>query len=299
MHDLVYNSEDPIYCFYRDAFRGNTLFNGNDGNIPTFNTYADAVVTDAFDTAKDIELASEAIVIMTVYMKIIHSLSSAVSKCRHGNGNEALEDIDIAFATYIGVGQSKGKTDGSMYYAFAQRAAVHYGTMLQDEAVANTEIVKTFIEVKANTEACGSASFQTLRLNVGKIISQMNIPLVQQFLFLLEQTAYITEETNYLELYALAVLPHIKTCQPGTYTHLNFEIAENGLNLDVAQIGSLVTKFKETYSCFGLTCGEVHGENYAECNSDEERIYAGYRPETDATLVSILYHFFLSILPRL
>ncbi len=205
-HDDQFISQDPIYNFYRSAFRLSTLFNGANNVVsPTVNTYADAVVTDAFTTANNIELAVEAILTMNIYMKIVHTLTKAVSYCKDGLGEKARVEIEIAFAIYVGVGQGRGSADGYLYYSFTQRAASNFGTFIKEtnEAKANNIVFETFVDAKSNADGCGPTSYQALRKNVGKIISNMNVPLVQQFLYLIEQNAYSTEETNYLELMGL------------------------------------------------------------------------------------------------
>ena len=75
MHDQDFQSEDPMYNFYRDAFRGTMLFDDPENSTgSTVNTYVDALVTDALENANDIELASEVITAMGMFMKISHSL---------------------------------------------------------------------------------------------------------------------------------------------------------------------------------------------------------------------------------
>jgi hypothetical protein len=240
-------------------------------------------------------LATEALVVMTMFMKIVHSLSSAVTYCKAADVESARSEIESAFAYYIGVGQAAGKANGYLFYSFAQRAASHQKTFKEDtnEANANIAITDIFKQAKDETSVCSSTSYQALRMKVGSIISMMNVPLVQHFLYLLEENAYATAETNYLELFGLAVLPQIKTCQPTTFQYLTKEITDNGMNLDTAKVNSLVSAFKKTYSCFGVTCEQIHGENHQECRSSHSNMYAGFSPIEDVSLVSALFLFYL------
>ncbi len=281
---------NPLYIFYRHAFRESVLFNYSS---ETVNNFADTIVTDALDVAKDIELASEAMVVMTVFMRIAHDLSSAATKCKEGKADNALDNIETAFALYVGVGQSEGDNDGHLFYNFAERVASHYKVPGEDsvESDVNIKIRKLFEEAKAiatDTESvCGPSTYVALRRKVGSIISMMNLSLVRQFLFLLEENAHVTEQTNYLELFGLVVLPQIKTCQPSNHLFLTREITDNGLDLDAAKTKSLIEAFQKSLYCYGLTCEDVYGGSHASCSGLEgKNIYAGFSTESSVLVVS-------------
>ncbi len=298
-HDGEFISGDVMYNLYRNAFRESDLFASSavDSNSDTgspVDFYADTVVSDALENANDIELTTEAIVVMTIFMKVTHSLSSAITNCKGNDIEGAGRDIDTALSFYIGVGQRVGRNDGYLFYSFAQRSSNLYGKTYDQtskEAHSNTEIINLFVDSKEMTTLCtDNTKHIELRKKVGSIISQMNVPLVQYFLYLLEQNAHKTKQSNYLELFGLAVLPQIKTCMPTTYNFLSKEITYNELNLDSAQVDKLVSTFKNTYSCFGVTCDQIHGENDIACSTaHQENTYAGFRATTDVSMVSILF----------
>mmetsp|Transcript_5655 Transcript_5655/g.8450 ORF Transcript_5655/g.8450 Transcript_5655/m.8450 type:complete len:2169 (-) Transcript_5655:99-6605(-) len=297
-HDEDLVSEDAMYNFYRSAFRESDLFNSSldsdsdHGSMVDF--YADTIVTDALVNAQDVELATEAIVVMTIFMKVTHSLSSAIMKCKSNNVEDAAGlEIDTALAYYIGVGQRVGRNDGFLFYSFAQRSSMLFGTIHEasKESHANTEIMQLFVESKDMTKYCSDSSkYIELRKNVGSIIRQMNVPLVQYFLYLLEQNAHKTKQTNYLELLGLAVLPQIKTCMPTAYDFLSKRITYDELKLDPAEVDKLVSTFTSTYSCFGVTCSQIHGGNDASCSttSYQDNMYAGFRATTDVSKNAIM-----------
>lgn len=281
---------NPLYNFYRHAFRESDLFNYS---TETIDNFPNTVVMDAFDFANDIDLASEAIVVMIIFMKISHDLSSAITKCKEAKPDEATDYIETAFALYVGVGQSEGGSDGHLFYSFAERVATNYMTLndSSNEALVNTKIRALFGEARDITmdteNVCDASNYVSLRRKVGSILSMMNLSLVRQFLFLLEQNAHATEQTNYLELFGLAVLPQIETCQPTNYHYLTKEITDNGLNLDPALTLALVKAFKKSFHCFGLTCEDIYGVDNRSClGLEESSTYAGFSTESVVTTVS-------------
>ena len=295
---------NPLYNFYRHAFRENDLFNYSNEAVDNF---ANTVVMDAFDAAKDIDLASEAILVMIIFMRISHDLSLAVTKCEEAKPDQAEYYIETAFALYIGVGQSEGGTDGHLFYSFAERVAANYMTLndTSNEASVNTNIRALFREARDITKdtenVCDSSNYLSLRRKVGLIISMMNLSLVRQFLFLLEQNAHVTEQTNYLELFGLAVLPQIETCQPTNYYYLTKEITDNGLNLDPALTLALVKAFKKSFHCFGLTCEDIYGADHRSClGLEESNKYAGFSTASlVATVSNCIEVFYDSIVIKL
>jgi len=290
-HDEIFKSEDPIYNFYRDAFRNDPLFEGvTSDNLESpqatlVDTYAHVVVADSLANSKDIELASESILVMTIYMKIVHTLSNAIDACKNSSVNGAQDGIDSALAYYIGVGQTKADTNGYLFYSFAQRAASIFGTQNGNgEAKVNNDIIGFFIDAKSLSDSCSADNYLTFRTKVEDITRAMNVPLVQYLYHLLEEAEYDTKESNYLILFGLAVLPHMKTCQPTQYRHLSKEITEGGRNLDPAKVEDLLSIFKESYSCYGITCEDVHGENDDAClNYEQDKHYAGFSSISDVS----------------
>eukprot|EP00957_Ditylum_brightwellii_P062915 4774084-Ditylum_brightwellii.AAC.1 len=101
-------------------------------------------------------------------------------------------------------------------------------------------------------------SYNNFRWKVNSIISYMNVPLVQNLIrHLLDGS-----DRNFMEMYALAILPQIRLCNPGAFEHMTtafvgkIEKVDNPID-DVNLLQSV-------YSCLGITCemvGEFRGRH--------------------------------------
>jgi hypothetical protein len=286
-------ANDPYYNLYRNAFRTDPLFQaqGEQGDGYTLaDIYADKITTDALEV--DIELAYETLVCVTIWMEIAHYLNAAVTSC----GEESIQEpfqaemhIDSALAYYVGVKQTKGNSDGFLLYSLAQKSAVVFDTIDGDsgEALANMKMLQYFKAAKAKAGECNGGPEVTseLRILIGSMMSQLNIPLVQNFAHQLQIGSETEQGSAFSILYGLVVLPQVKTCNPAEYFYLTNEITANGLSL--AHINDLISSFKNVYSCFGITCADVHGIDSSSCNTDTlQEAFAGFNPENDVLPVS-------------
>ena len=254
-----------------------------------FRSYADKITTDAFEV--DIELAYETLVCMTIWMEIAHYLNAAVTSCGDSLQEpiQAEMHIDSALAYYVGVKQTKGNSDGFLLYSLAQKSAIIFDTVDGDsgEALANVKLLQNFKAAKAKAGECDGSTGVTneFRILIGSMMSQLNIPLVQNFARQLQIGSETEQGSAFSILYGLAVLPQLKTCNPAEYFYLTNEITANGLS--VAHIDDLISSFKNVYSCFGITCADVHGNDSSSCNTDNlQEAFAGFNPEVDVLPVS-------------
>jgi hypothetical protein len=283
-------ASDSYFNFYRNAFRNDPLF-GKVGNGGTFaDVYAHKVVGDALAAGSDVDLAYEAAVSMSIWMQVVHHLETAVKRC--GDTKSAMTaglSVDAALAYYVGVSQTKGDTDGYLLYSFAQKTANLFKTVeaVTGEAKANVAAIALFKTLKAEAANCdgGPDQVKTLRLMVGSMMKNLNTPLVQAFYHQLQVGSQTDKASFYAILYGLATLPQLATCRPKEYFYLSNEITENGL--DVANVDKLMSEFRKTYDCFGVSCTDVHGDDEI-CQNFEQipNTYAGFTPREDVTLVS-------------
>ncbi len=275
--------QDIHFNLYRHVFKNDPLFNKL-GDMKYANEYAHKIIVDAFSVGTGVELAYEAIVVLSFWMEVIHLLEASARNCENvgkGATQHPGFTIDEALAYYVGVGQSKGKTDGYLLYAFAQKSASAFGTLDQEtgEAKVNKELMDLFKQAKNLAVTCNGEETVTksLRSVVGVMVSRMNVPLVQSFYQTLQIGAQTDKGSFYATLYGLAALPQIATCQPVEYQYLSNEITENGL--DVANIEDLMKSLKSTFNCFGVTCADVFGGT-EDCGNIPN-VYAGFEPFDD------------------
>lgn len=279
--------DDVHYNIYRHTFRTDSLFNSAAGGTYA-DDYAKKIIEDAFEIDSDVDLAYEAIISLAIWMEVMHSLESAVRSCTGGDNSsiDAALALDRAVAYYVGVDQSFGKTDGHLLYSFAQKSATFSGTIdAVGEAVANAAIMESFIKAKGQALQCdgGTGATAMLRSTVGEIMSMMNVPLVQSFYQALQHSVETEKTSFFVILYGLTTLPQIANCQPSEYQYLSEEIIDVE-GFDVANADSLLRSFRKTYSCYGITSMDVHGNQLDAVQMPN--MYAGFAPIEDVREVS-------------
>lgn len=257
--------------------------------------YAHSIIFAAFNS-KETSLASEAILILTIWLRVAHNISAATKNCQLGEISKAVSNLDSALAYYVGVGQTKSLTDGYLLYSLAQRAAeIFHSENFNFEAKANSQIITFINEARVLVDSCDGeySPYLALKAKNDSILRSMNIPLVQMFVNSLHQSKRNNEKSNYMELYALAVLPQIETCQPSMYTYLSKQIILN--ELDINEIDLLIDAFRSTYYCFGITCNDVHGDQSDQCGEASNSL-AGFTPFEEVTKVSAVVICLISLL---
>ena len=249
-------SLDPIYNFYRYAFKDEPIFIDNPESKIADSSFGDTVVKKAFAIAKDNDLAAEASVVMILVMEIHHQLQLIIESCR--GGDDGARAVDIAAAFWVGTGQEVGNNDsGYLMYSIAERAAALYG---QDSGVAtvNTKILSLLQEVKVLLGSCSSNDddFGALRMKVDQITTQMYIPLLQQIIYYMNMAdSEDNDYENYIELYALSTIPQIAACNPSTFSYLKDELIDYDWEPDGLE--NVMASLRGAYSCFGLTCEDL------------------------------------------
>lgn len=293
-------SGDAYYNFYRQAFRNEEIFTDyRDTGVNVVDTFSDAVVLSALDQAVDLALAYESTVVLTMLMHIVHLLTTEVVNCKR---NESLNGtlVDDAFALYLGVRQSKGKSDGHLLYSLVQKAEKTTDYSTNDEAKVNTLIITLFQQAKEQAKTCGTDDiipFKLLRQTVGSIISSMNIPIVQ---FMEHYLTHVrdrhgdsaTNAKNYVKLYALVILPQLAVCAPTAYSDLQLLILDD--EIVAKDIDNIIKLLRKNYKCLGITCTDVHGDDN-NC-PDESTILAGFVPFKNVNMNSKIDQDILKIL---
>mmetsp|Transcript_19785 Transcript_19785/g.29123 ORF Transcript_19785/g.29123 Transcript_19785/m.29123 type:complete len:2165 (-) Transcript_19785:27-6521(-) len=275
--------DDLHYNLYRHTFRTDSLFNSVGGGSYA-DEYASKIINDAFEADGDVDLAYEGIITLAIWMEVIHLLETAVRECAQETDPGVIREafsIDQAVAYYVGVGQSLGRPDGHLLYSFAHKSAAESGTIdAAGEATANAAIMKHFIEAKDKASKCdGSPGYtEELHESVGKIMSMMNVPLVQSFYQALKASVETGKTSFYVILYGLTTLPQIANCQPSEYEYLSEEIIGDE-GFDVTNAEALLRSFRKTYSCYGITSMDVHGNQLDAIKMPN--MYAGFAPIVD------------------
>lgn len=246
-------AEDPLYNFYRAAFYDDSDFEADTAQDKTY-PYADTVVHLALDPAKgnSPQLAANAVVAMSTYMLIAHRLYEAVRRCQQQV--DAVSMIDSAVSLWIGQEQGEGKyNSGWMFYAHAQRAMQLYGVD-ESEAPLNTAIMSYFNDAQTNAKLCtgnSTATFKELQKSSDVIIRSLSIVLLQRMLF------HISEDNrNYVELYSLAFVPQIVSCDQGVYEKLR-DILFLDFDRSSALDTDLVSYLAKSLNCLRISCSDL------------------------------------------
>ncbi len=244
------------FNIYRYALADNQVQFGMEAASSFGDDYAYTIVSEAFDVG-DVDLAHHAIVSTTIYMHILHLLSSAEDFCENKDIPKIELNIDKAVAFYVGVHQTPFKNDGYSFYSTAETAGFRFGTVNSQttESMVNEQIIDLFKKAKSQSTQCVSELSYDLRQTFQSIKSLMNVVLMQNLIFFIsQQENHKIELRNFLELYAFAVLPQVATCNPSLYDFFvdnlyNYQSGSDSI--------SFVKKLQMAYDCLGITCDDV------------------------------------------
>jgi len=250
---------DPMYTFYKHAYLHIGLKEGEiagefDSNH--IEQYADTLVKDLLEIDKE-NIAQEAILVNTIWMTVVFYLNGAAKSCRYPDVAEPYLYLDLAAGFYIGLGQDKGDDEsGNMLYNLAEGISKDFN---QDNGVSvvNEKILELLNDIKDNIIDKGLCStheensYKKFRWNVGSIIGYMNVILVQRLIrHLLDGS-----DRDFMKMYALAILPQIRLCNPGAFDLMMNEFVGNTGDVD-DPIGYMEL-LQSVYSCLGITCEMV------------------------------------------
>jgi hypothetical protein len=282
-------SDDPMFNIYRLALLDDNVFEqiGTQDFDPMDSAYADIVVQKAFGIASDVALGAESAVVMSVWMEICHELYNSLQYCFDGD-ERAVLSVDRAIALWIGADQTEAQDNGFLMYSIAQQAANRFG-LKSGESHVNKDIIQSFNELQQLAKLCkdDSSANRDMRNFVADILELMTVPLLQNLVYYIDQGI-----ENYVELYALAVIPQAIGCGDAEFFDLRDALISetyfDSSNLDA----DFFSEMQHFQKCLRITCGELIGNTnpsstlldtvneicYDDLNPSDKRM-AGYEPQ--------------------
>jgi len=294
---LAYSANDPLYNFYVDGFRdvGETYEKDTYGifDKSPAETYGHSIVTDILEIQNFADgLEVESILVTGLWMRVYHYLYDIFRGCGTGKSNTSLmrENLDRAAALWIGQKQIYGSnTVGVMLYNLAERASVEFG---QDkgEAAINSKFLSILEKIRLTIidAKCSIVSETTdigneiMNQHLSDAVRQMNALLVQRLIHFMATDV----DTKFTKLYALSLVPQIRTCSTVEYKYFMEKVVFN-TSYDQDSFETSIRHLQNMYSCLGVTCddiGSYSGGRVPQCNeSDIEPVLplAGYVPAND------------------
>ena len=275
-------SENPFYNMFRHAFL--ILGNANEGETlglfdgAPVDEYANTIVNDLFVlNIQNIE--TEAALIMNVWMVIVYELFQVLDACSAQATDKGNIALDRAIALWIGADQPDGSNEhGYMLYNLAEIAGEFFG---QDngESQVNSEVVDILNTLQANlagSTCSNSGGVLVLREQVKRLVAVMTIPLVQ---LLVHHIMNVGNDggSNFVELYALSVIPRVAACDPHAYQNELHDMVLRELTVNDQQ--PAIAAIQKAYSCFQITCkdvGSYKGGEVPQCQDPTSVTLAGY-----------------------
>ena len=266
---------DPMFNIYKRAFLdlGMAQEDDTDGYFDGFpvNEYGNTLVNDLF-LLNITRIEAEGALSLNIMMAVWGSLYETVRACGRNDANtqeDMYAALDQAAALWVGTDQVKDDNQsGYLMYNLAEYAGALFG---QDsgESLLNTLVLESFNflrqDADKNTCANGINGYVVVREKVKILISFTNAVLVQMLLHYVKNA--LTAGSDFVEMYALALLPQIAACDTGLYNTL----LELAVDTDVtAESQPLIIKaIQDSFSCLGVTCddvGQYEGGRIAACN---------------------------------
>lgn len=292
-------AQDINFNLFRFALTDEDEF--GDGSFLAASTYADVAAQKALTVATDKALAAEASVVLHVWMQIAHYLYESVRVCE--KGGKATDSLDKAVALWLGEGQTEASDSGFLMYSIAEQAATRFGHDPASEAPINTKLFEAFNQAKDIAVDCPTAPdmFLDLRGVVANILKSMALPLTQNLIYYISKAdanspEYLQME-NFVELYALSVIPHLIGCSPSSFFNLQDNLIDSDFDSSLVD-DELVGDIKALQKCFDISCTDLLADKITDdtlsqlamkfCveDSDEYPSIVGYQPASDVTQVS-------------
>jgi hypothetical protein len=239
--------------------------------------YADAVISNLlYYEAPEAEAAMVAI---TIWMQVAHSLHAAYDSCRSSISSEGRSGfnkrhlqqsddnddpslfIDEAAAYWMGDHQDTGTSQGHLLYALTELIADKFETPSESESTINMMIVELLNKAKnhiAISRGCSTSEDSHLKLKgiIDEIIPLMAVPLLRCLIHYLNENELIM-----VKVFAAAVLPLFSACSSATYQELKTLLIDNVpfVSDSSVQISrkDVISKLRSMYNCIGLTCDIV------------------------------------------
>ncbi|GKY91601.1 hypothetical protein MPSEU_000132000 [Mayamaea pseudoterrestris] len=281
-------SEFPLYNVYRYAFHELGMKEEGDEtgyfDGSPIEEYGNTLVNDLFSLNRT-RIQGDAALVMNVVMSYWGTFYKMLQVCEaNGDASQMIAFLDQAAALYIGEGQPRGNNvQGFMLYNLGERSGTNFD---QDgssgEALINKLVLETFVGIKQDIDngicKTGVDGYKEVRAKVKSLIKSTNIVLVQMFLHHLEVTA----DSDFTELYSLAILPQIAACDTYAYETLMKLTVQNSVTADSR--AEIKTTLQKAYSCLHVLCsdiGEYQSGRIPECTDHKITALASYAPSTD------------------
>lgn len=261
-------------------------------NRNSINEYKDYMSTYMFSLFSDeSDLVGEALIALTMWMYVTHELWNNVKDCAEAfeeeNPLKNKKSFDAAIGYYIGTGQESGSRKGWSVYALMQAAAEQFDTLDGGLAVSN-EKMRVFYKigsmslVSKNSAACQShVSFRSMWTISNLMIRAMRVPLIQMLI-----AAIMENDTDRVELYALAIVPQMSMCSSSSLRKLKEFLINNSYNEKYSL--QILTLLQSMYDCLGVTCEDIGSYTkdgvvqLAKCaDTPDDLPMAGYTPRSD------------------
>ena len=299
LRDLSWTSVEkyantPYYNIYRAGYE--LLGSEEEGDDEeqfdgvTVDRYADTVVQDLF--LLDVtHIEAEAALAMNVGAAFLGSLFNVLEGCRNNDQAAMNSALDEAAAFWIGEEQVKGDgSTGFFFYNLAQFVGSKFNQNQGDSEVrVNQSVLASLVAMQQEigSGGCGNGegTYKALRNEVKHLVGHFNRVLVQMLLHRVE-TITPGEDTDFVELYSLALLPQISSCNPDAYYDLVELTIESNVTPETQE--KVISTLQSVYSCLHLTCKDVgayEGSLIPACNDDPvaQSTAAGYQPTNDVT----------------
>lgn len=142
-----------------------------------------------------------------------------------------------------------------MLYNLAEIAGTNFGQdNSQGESQVNQISLETFVSIKSaitSGDCSTDSGYRTVRQHVRNLVALTNKVLVQMLLHHIE----MTENSDFMELYTLALLPQIGACHPDAMDTLLDNAVAHDLTEDSKPI--IISAIEDAYSCLLLQCKDV------------------------------------------
>jgi hypothetical protein len=265
--------------------------------------YADRLVVDLFDLQID-RVEAEGAVIYNVMMAFWSVLSDVMNSCwavAEGGQDATLEYakmdeyIDQAAAFWVGQDQVRGDTStGYMLYNLAQTVGERFNQDNEgSEVKINRDVMELFVGLQAKIqkqECQGIEGYINMRKEVQLLIKYSNVVLVQMLLHRVEEDN--ARKADLVEMYALAIIPQIATCDQNAYDILLRNVVTESIETEAKT--NIIKAIQSVYSCLHIDCklvGAYEGDRIPLCDDSAEAglpSLTEYQPTTDVRIKSYI-----------
>merc|ERR1719191_2308533 len=224
-------------------------------------------ICSACDDAARVQIAKKTSAYMNVWMYVVREFEDAIDDCKAGCINcndDPVHAWDEGVAFYTGTLEgTDGSGSGKMIYALADKRCKNFGTCTgaNGGSYVNEALFKLFTKGKVALQEGKCSDIPPLKK---MIVELMSVPLVQGSLRYAYKVANLqggSKEFAEGAAFSAAILPRIHSCDASAAKvisdNMNMEIAESARMS--AGFKAVKDAFESTYTCLGITCGDIGG----------------------------------------